>query len=413
MYELSVDLNLKERSASIFTLSPTLIVIITIFVDLTGFGMIIPLLPFYVTTFEAGPAALGILLTSFSIMQFIFSPILGKISDKVGRRPVLLLSILTSVGSFILFALANSFLILLLSRIVAGLATEVAVAQAYIADITNEKERAEKMGKVGAAVGAGFVFGPAIGGFLSTYGFATTGFGAAALALLNFLFVFFFLPESISKMQSENLAVTNSKSNYFSKILDAIKKPLVGPVFVIFFIVTLAFAAIPVIVPLLTISFFNFGSVELSYVFMYIGIIQIVLQGFLLGRLVKMVGEEKLLAFGPLIMMVGIIAMPLTSNIGIFLSSLAMMAFGNGIMQTVVPSFISKRTPANEQGGVLGIAQSVSSIARVPGPIIGGFVVEVAGLASSFFLSGIFLIVAFIFGCRTFQACILKRKKIG
>ncbi len=408
MYELSADVSLSAPGASIFR-SPTLIVVITIFVDLTGFGMIIPLLPFYVTTFNAGPAALGILLTSFSIMQFIFSPILGNISDKVGRRPVLLLSILTSVVSFVMFALANSYLILLLSRIVAGLATEAAVAQAYIADITDEKERAEKMGKVGAAVGAGFIFGPAIGGFLSTYGFSATGFGATALALLNLLFVFFFLPESISKTPSDKSVDGIYKSNYLRRIVGAIKRPLVGPVFVITFIITLSFSAIQVIVPLLTISFFNFGSLELAYVFIYIGMIQIVLQGFVIGRLIKLVGEEKLLAYGPMMMFLGIITMPLIPNIGVFLSSLAMMAFGNGIMQTVVPSFISKRTPANEQGSLLGIAQSVASISRVPGPIIGGFVVEATGLASSFFLSGIFLIIAFIFGCRTFQACKLKR----
>jgi MFS family permease len=212
-------------------------------------------------------------------------------------------------------------------------------------------------------------------------------------------------------MQSERSIISNSKSNYFRNMGRAFKRPLVGPVFLISFIITHAFSAIQVIVPLLTISFFNFGSKELSYVFIYIGIIQILLQGFVLGRLVKKVGEEKLIAFGPLIMMLGIVAMPLIPNIGLFLSSLAMMAFGNGVMQTVVPSFISKRTPASEQGGVLGITQSVSSIARVPGPIIGGFVVEITGLVSSFFLSGLFLMVAFIFGCRVFQACTFKRKK--
>jgi DHA1 family tetracycline resistance protein-like MFS transporter len=291
------------------------------------------------------------------------------------------------------------------------LATEAAVAQAYIADITNEEQRAEKMGKVGAAVGAGFIFGPAIGGFLSTYGFSATGFGAAALALFNLFFVFFFLPESIGKMRSERSIPSTSKSSYFRNMKRVLKRPLVGHVLVISFIITHAFSAIQVIVPLLTISFFNFGSVELSYIFIYIGIIQIVLQGFVLGRLVKKVGEEKLLAFGPLIMMLGIVVMPLIPNIGVFLSSLAMMAFGNGVMQTVVPSFISKRTPASEQGGVLGIAQSVSSIARVPGPIIGGFVVEIAGLVSSFFFSGLFLMVAFIFSCRVFQACTFKRNK--
>jgi len=385
----------------------------TIFIDITGYGMIIPLLPFYAETFQAGSAALGILIASFSLMQFIFSPILGRISDNVGRRPVLLLSILTSIASFILFALADSFLMLLLSRIIAGTATEIAVAQAYIADITSEKERATGIGRVGAAHGAGFIIGPAIGGFLSGYGFWAAGFAAAALALLNLLFVFLFLPESIEHTHSNMRIGSNSSSSYWRKLVDALAKPLIGVVLVIFFIVFLAFSAIPVIVPLLGISFFDFGSVEMSYFFIYIGIIQIVLQGFIIGRLVKKTGEEKLITFGPLLMMLGLLSMPLFPNIAIFLISLTMIAFGSGIMRTVVPSFISKRTPANKQGSVLGIAQSVSSIARVPGPIIGGFVVEFTGLASSFFLSGIFFIVAFIFGCRVFQACTLKQNKLG
>jgi len=394
-----------------FSLSPAVIVVITIFVDLTGFGMILPLLPFYVTTFEAGPAALGILLTSFSIMQFLFSPLLGRISDRVGRRPVLLLSILTSIASFVLFALATSFLLLLLSRIIAGLATEAAVAQAYIADITAEQDRAEKMGKVGAAVGAGFILGPALGGFLSTFGLSAPGFGAAALAVLNLVFVFFFLPESLDPQHAKRSEASSPPSNYLRELGQALKRPFVGSVFVISFLLTFAFAAIQVIIPLLTISFFGFGSVELSYVFMYIGIIQILLQGVVLGRLVKMVGEERLLAWGPLFMMVGVLVVPFFSNLGVFLLGLAMMAFGNGILQTVVPSFLSQRTPAEEQGSVLGLAQSVASIARIPGPLLGGLVVELAGLVSSFLVSGGVLLAAFVFGCRVFQACTVQRKR--
>lgn len=299
---------------------------------------------------------------------------------------------------------------LLLSRIIAGTATEIAVAQAYIADITSEKERATGIGRVGAAHGAGFIIGPAIGGFLSVYGFWAAGFAAAALALLNLLFVFLFLPESIEHTHSNMRIGSNSNSSYWRKLVDALARPLIGVVLVIFFIVFLAFSAIPVIVPLLGISFFDFGSLEMSYFFIYIGIIQIVLQGFIIGRLVKKTGEEKLIAFGPLLMMLGLLSMPLIPNITIFLASLTMIAFGSGIMRTVVPSFISKRTPANEQGGMLGVTQSVSSIALIPGPVIGGFVFEFAGLIAPFFLSAAMLIVAFGLGCKVFQMCMRPRR---
>ena len=392
-------------------LSPTSVIFMTIFIDITGFGMIIPLLPFYAETFYAGPAALGVLVASFSIMQFIFSPILGRLSDNVGRRPVLLLSILTSSASFVIFALANSFLMLLLSRIIAGMATESAVAQAYIADITSEKERATGIGRVGAAFGAGFIIGPAIGGFLSVYGFSAPGFAAFALALLNFIFVFLFLPEPTRPIHHGTRVKSNESGGYLRGLLDSLKKPLTGAVLVIFFVITLAFSTIPVISPLLAKSFFGFEEIEMSYVFVYIGFIQIVLQGFLIGILVKSVGEEKLIAFGSLLMMTGMFLMPLIPNVTIFLISITMIAFSIGTINTMIPSFISKRTPADEQGGMLGIAQSVGSIARVLGPLIGGFVFQFAGLAAPFFVSATMLMVAFGLSCRVFQACVRRDRK--
>ncbi|MCZ2809669.1 MAG: MFS transporter [Candidatus Bathyarchaeota archaeon] len=390
-----------------FGLSPILVIVMTLFIDATGFGMIIPLLPFYTETFQAGSAALGILVASFSLMQFIFSPILGRISDNVGRKPILIISILTSTASFLLFALANSFFILLLSRIAAGLATETAVAQAYIADITSKRERASAIGKVGAAHGAGFIIGPAIGGTLSVYGFSAPGFAAVILTLLNLLFVLLFLPESLEHGSNSQKA-TNSNDGFLRKLLEAFSKPLIGAVLVIFFIVFLSFSAIPVIVPLLGVTFFGFGSVEMSYFFIYIGAIQIILQGLVIGRLTKKVGEEKLIAFGPLLLMFGIFLMPLIPNIAVFSFSLTMIAFGSGMMRTVVPSFISKITPTNEQGGTLGLANSVASIANVPGPLIGGSLFEFAGLATPFFASAAMLIVAFGLGCRVFRACALR-----
>ncbi len=392
--------DLEKQGQARFRLSPVFVVVMTLFIDATGFGMIIPLLPFYAETFQAGSAALGILIASFPLMQFIFSPILGRISDNVGRKPVLVISILTSAGSFVLFAVANSFFTLLLSRIVAGLATETAVAQAYIADITSKKERASGIGKVGAAHGAGFIIGPAIGGTLSVYGFSAPGLAAVFLTVLNLLFVLFFLPESLPQKDSILQMVTNSNDGFLRKLLDAFSKPLIGTVLVIFFIVFLSWSAIPVIMPLLGVIFFGFGSVEMSYFFIYMGTIQIVWQGVLIGRLTEKIGEEKLIAFGPLLLMLGIFLMPLIPNIVIFVFSLTMISIASGMMRTVVPSFISKISPANEQGGILGVTNGVASIARVPGPLIGGYLFEFAGSAAPFFASAAMLIVAFGFGFR-------------
>jgi DHA1 family tetracycline resistance protein-like MFS transporter len=386
-----------------YRVSPTFLIVMTLFIDAIGFGIIIPLLPFYTATLQAGSAALGILVASFAIMQFFFSPVLWRISDNVGRKPVLVISILVSTVSYVIFGFAESFLLLLLSRVIAGIATETAVAQAYIADITTEKDRASGIGKVTAAHGAGFIIGPAIGGILSVYGFWAPGFAAALLTLFNLLFVLFFLPESSRNNPFKRAIKPNSEKNSNHKILDALKKPVIGSVLVIHFVVFLAFSAIPVILPLLGIAYFALGATELSYVFIYIGIVQILLQSFIIGRLTRKFGEETLIVIGPLLMITGISLMPMIPHILFFLASITMIASGSGIMRTIVPSFLSRLTPADEQGGILGIASSVLSIATVPGPLIGGFLFEFAGATAAFFGSSAILAVGLVFSFRVIR----------
>lgn len=207
---------------------------ITVFIDLIGYSIIIPLLPFYAQTFQAGPTALGILIGSFAIMQFIFAPLLGSASDRFGRKPLILLSLFVSFIGFTLFSFANSYLVLLLSRIVAGIATERAIAQAYIADITDRKTRTKQLGKLGAALGAGFIIGPALGGALSVFGFSAPGYLSMALTAINILFVVFFVPES-NQNKKMTIQKSNTSVNYFGSILETIKKPLIGLLLLIFF----------------------------------------------------------------------------------------------------------------------------------------------------------------------------------
>ncbi|UCD26028.1 MAG: MFS transporter, partial [Candidatus Bathyarchaeota archaeon] len=376
-------------------LSPIFVIVLTVFIDITGYGIIIPLLPFYANEFQAGPTALGILIASFAIMQFFFSPLLGKASDKMGRKPILLLSLLISFISFTIFSFANSYLMLLFSRIIAGIATERAVAQAYIADITDHKTRTKEMGKIGAAFGAGFIIGPALGGFLSIYGFSIPGYAAMILTLINILFVISFLPEP-QRDKEKTIEITSGSSGYLRGLRDSLRKPLLGPTLLILFIVTLAFSTIPVIVPLLGIDFFNFNSLELSYVFIYIGLIQIVMQGFLINPLSKRLGEEKLIALGPILMATGTLLMPIFQNLAVFYLTNAVLAAGFGIINTSIPAFLSKRTSLDEQGSVLGIAGSVISIANIPGPLIIGLIYDFAGSFVPFFISAVMLATAFL-----------------
>ena len=385
-------------------LSPIFVIVLTVFIDITGYGIIIPLLPFYANEFQAGPAALGILIASFAIMQFFFSPLLGKASDKIGRKPILLLSLLLSFIGFTIFSFANSYLMLLFSRIIAGMATERAVAQAYIADITDQKSRTKELGKIGAALGAGFIIGPAMGGALSTYGYSIPGYAAMILTSINIFSVISFLPEPQRQKEKtpENAEI---RLGYLQGLLDSLKKPLLGPTLAILFIVTVAFSTIPVIVPLLSIDYFNFSSLELSFVFIYIGLVQIVMQGFLIDMLSRRLGDEKLIALGPILMAVGTILMPSFQNVIIFFLGNSLLAAGFGMINTSIPAFLSKRISLNEQGGILGIAGSVASIANIPGPLIIGFIYAFAGSFIPFLISAVILTTAFLLGCRVYNAC--------
>ena len=383
-------------------LSPIFVIVLTVFIDITGYGIIIPLLPFIVEEFQAGPIALGILIASFAIMQFFFSPLLGKISDAKGRKPILLLSLFISLIGFTIFSFANSYLMLLLSRLIAGIATERAVAQAYVADITDLKSRVKEMGKIGAALGAGFITGPSISAFLGGFGFSIPGFAAMSLNLINILFVLFFLPETDITSKESRVNAFES-SGYLGGIRDAFKKPFFGFIFLIFFLVTLAFGTIPVIVPLLSVEFFSFGQFELAFVFIYIGLIQIVMQGFLINALSNRLGEQKLIILGPVLMAMGAFLMPIFQNVILFFFSNSLLAAGFGIINTSVPAFLSKRISVDEQGSILGVAGSVASVANIPGPLVIGFVYAFAGYSVPFFVSSIILIVASLVGLRAFR----------
>lgn len=385
-------------------LSAEKVLFLTILIDITGYGIVIPLLPFYAARFQASSATLGILISSFSIMQFVFSPLLGRLSDKIGRKPVLLLSIATSLCSFLLFSIANSFLVLLLSRIVAGMATETAVAQAYITDITSESDRAKGLGLLGAAFGVGFIVGPALGGFLSLYGFQAPGLTASILTMINLGFAFSVLPSSQPQHTKE---VSDQMSTTDSSYRTILKRPLMGPVLIIVFIVTLAFSMVTVIMPLLGITYFSFESLEMSYVFIYVGVVQVILQGLFIGRLSRVLGDEKLIILGPTMMMLGLFIMPLIPEVTVFFLATTLIAFGVGISNTTIPSFISKRTSELDRGRVLGVNQSIRSIAQVPGPLVGGLMFEQLGLSAPFILGAGVLLLSTILSCRVFQLCAL------
>jgi len=370
--------------------SPLLVVLFTVFVDLIGFGIIIPLLPFYSRAFGGGAAILGLLIAVFFAMQFLSSPVLGRLSDRFGRRPVLIGTLVLAVAGYLTLSIANSLLLLFLARILAGIASgNLSVAQAYVADRTAPQERARGMGLIGAAFGVGFAVGPVIAGAFVPFGLAIPALAAAGLSGTNFVLAVLFLPESLTA-DARAASATAKRTRFW----EAIRRPSIRALMITFFLVSFAFSTVPVAFPSLGIAYFNIGPTELALLFIYIGVINMVV-GTAAGRLARRAGEERLVAAGTFAMMAGMAAVPLIANISAYVLLTGVVATGVAIAFPLVPSLVSKRTPPQEQGAILGITQSFGSLARIPGPLVAGFLFEQFNPAAPFLVAAALMAVGF------------------
>ncbi len=352
--------------------SPLFVLFFTMFIDLVGFGIVLPLLPTYSKDIGASPLMIGLIAASFSIMQFFFAPIWGTISDKIGRRPILLVSIATSSISYLIFSQADTIILLIISRVLAGIGSaNISTTQAYITDITDSSNRSKAMGIIGAAFGLGFVLGPPLGGFLKTnYGIEWVGYVAAALTLLDLIMAYFLLPESIKKKNP------NAKVQFFNlaKMMEAFQRPAVSRIMIVTFLFLFAFVNMQVSAALLWKEFYYATDQSIGYLFAYVGIVSVVVQGFLIGKLTKSLGERKVFLIGTVIVAIGLVFIPYLPSDSLFtygLIFLAMLAAGNGLIIPIGSSLISMYTPEHEQGEILGINQSVGSMARILGPFSG------------------------------------------
>jgi MFS transporter, DHA1 family, tetracycline resistance protein len=355
--------NIDKRLLIIFLIQIT---------EVLGFSLILPFLPFYAQSYGASPFTIGLILTSFSLFQFISSPILGKLSDSYGRRPLLLLSQLSTAISFVVLGLSNALWMIFLSRAIDGiLGSNFTIAQAYISDITSIKDRSKAFGLSGAAFGIGFLIGPALGGYLSQFGYAVPAFLAAGIAGVSILLTYFYLPETVTK-------TTRKFSFKEIKILDPapFKKYLfaekTGSDLWQYFLYLLAHS-------IWTTSFAVYGSIKLGmdarmtgYILAYIGLISIILRMKIIPKLVDIWPEEKLIFAGMISIIVGLVSAPFFNTLPPFFVLMTFFSFGTGITRPLLTGAISRKTSEKEQGAVMGVASSLGSLSQIIGPMVGG-----------------------------------------
>lgn len=360
------------------------LITLTVFIDLVGFGLIIPALPTFAQELNADDFTVGLLIAIYSLMQFLFMPFWGRLSDKVGRKKILITSLCASSVGYLLWGLAaNNLVVLFLARAIAGFGNaNIAVAQAYIADVTTRETRAKGMGLVGAAFGLGFVLGPAIGGGLSAMGMSLAHFGFVALAfsLIDLFFTAFCLPEPPKRSNAGAERFPMGVGFY----LETLKDSRLRVSLLIFLISTFAFANMEATLILLTNKQFNFTTVQNALMFVYIGVLMVIVQGRLIHGLSKKHGERKLITVGALLIAVGLIMTPFSSNVPILYVSLALLAFGSGFATPANQSLLSKLAPEDRMGGVLGVGQSLSTLGRIIGPTLGCYLFQTIGMSSPY-----------------------------
>lgn len=375
--------------------SPLFLMAFTIFIDITGFGLVIPLLPFWAEHLGASPIGVGLILTMYALAQFFFTPLLGALSDHYGRKPVLLLSLGIEVISFALSALANSLPLLLFARLIGGIgASNMGSAQAVVSDVTPPEKRAAGMGAIGAAIGLGFVVGPALGGVFSPHGEVTPFWVAMGLALLNILLVFFLLPETRKRQNAEKTAhagISILVSGWGKAMRNS---PVVSLVLVNLFY-TLAFTGMETVFPLLTQKFFGWKSLQNGYVFMYVGILIVLMQGGMVRLLVKRYGERNLMIFGLVFLGLGLLMFIWSSNLAVVLVAVGILSIGDGAVTPTSTAVLSLIAPADEQGELLGFSQGIGGLGRTIGPLLAGALYAL-GPSVPFLAGGGFALLAIV-----------------
>ncbi len=382
------------------------VLFLTVFIDLIGFGMVIPFLSFYAREYGANGTTVGMVVGIYSIMQFFFAPVWGRLSDRIGRRPVILISLTASCIGYFLFAFSRSLTLLFLSRIIAGAGgANIGTAQAYIADKTTPENRAKGMGIIGAAFGMGFILGPPLSGVLShvgtKHGMAGNllpGFVAGALSLVALMIAFFVLGES----KPPDLQPRSGIPPQFDKRVwsGLATHGLLLAIIATIFITLLAVAGMETSVTLHARDRFHFTQLDLAWFFLFMGVIVAGIQGGLIGKLAKRFGEKALIAAGAASFTIGLAFVPLVWRVPLLYVVAFFIAVGQGLTYPSLTSLLTKASPSSEHGTMLGLASGIGSLARFIGPIWCGFLYDLAQARGAFYGSAILTAIAFVIALR-------------
>jgi len=372
---------------------------LTVFIDLLGFGMVIPILPLYAREFGTGEVMNGFLIGIYSFMQLLAAPLLGRLSDRVGRRPVLMASLLGTALGFFLLGSAGSLLMLFVARMVDGITGgTVITAQAYIADVTPREDRAKAMGLIGVAFGLGFVFGPAIGGVMSHFSVEAPFYFAGAMALLNTVLVYVRLPESLPP--EARAPVDPSQEGVRAVFRHSRQLPRL---LLSYFLVVTGFSIMTTNFALFTLARFGYDEAKNGYLFAFIGVISVIVQGGILRRMLRRQSERRVALVGAVFLTAGLALLPVSATLAMLLVMLAVIGTGNSLLTPTLTGLSSRMAAARWQGRVMGLMQAAASLARCIGPWVGGVLLSVdvgnrAGYGQTPFWAGAALIVLAFFG---------------
>lgn len=369
-------------------------VILTVFLDLLGAGILIPILPYLVRQFRSDAFTVGMLSVSFSLAQFVAAPLLGALSDRIGRRPVLLFSILGSAGGYFLFGWAGSLWVMYLARIIDGITGgNISTAMAAIADISKPEDRAKNFGLIGMAFGFGFIIGPVLGGVLSKISLQAPAYGAAVIALITAAFGFFAFPETLPVDRRNSKA---AELNPLRPIAAAFARPEMRTLLLALFFLNFAFAGLQTNFSNFTMDRFQFTAEQNAWVFAFIGLLAAVMQGGVVRRLIPVFGESKLALAGFVLFTAGFLLLGASWIPWWVYPAVGLIAVGSSFTNPTLNAMVSRRAGPSEQGSILGTTQSVLSLTRVFGPLWAGMVFDHFGSGAPYWTGAGWIALALV-----------------